>query len=144
MKDNPKIDSRVPEHRSARRGAFLVEFAVVVPIVFVLGFGFIEFGRFSLARHALEEAARVGCRTAIVKGAVVADVDSSVTNTLAPFGISGHTTTISNLNVNQGDMVTVTISVPYESVRWLPTPRFISLATFTVKCSLPKEANEGS
>ncbi|MFQ5733017.1 MAG: TadE/TadG family type IV pilus assembly protein [Planctomycetaceae bacterium] len=128
--------------RSERRGGFLVEFAMVVPFVFLVIFGFVEYSRFALVRHGLEESARVGCRSAIVKGATVDDVKTSVANALAPFGVTGQTTTVSNLSVCQGDIVTVTITVPYSNLKWLPSPQFLSPPAVTVTCSLPKESDD--
>ena len=131
------------QHRACeRQGATLVEFAMVVPLVFMLGFGFVEFGRYSLARHALEESARVGCRAAIVKNATVGNIEATVKKTLTPFGIKGHQVTVSNLSVNQGDMVTVEISVSYDKVKWMPMPEFLTLKTISAACSLPKEADQ--
>ena len=54
-------------HRSkhqARRGAVVVEFALVLPVLFLLVFGIIEFGHIFFVRQGLINAARVGARTA--------------------------------------------------------------------------------
>ena len=50
-------------------GQALVEFAFVAPLLFLLLFGIIEFGRFVYTGHVLEEATREGARYAIVHGA---------------------------------------------------------------------------
>ena len=49
---------------NARRGATVVEFAVVSPLFFLFIFGLIEFGRYVMVQQALTNAAREGSRTA--------------------------------------------------------------------------------
>lgn len=127
-----------------RRGAFLVEFALVVPVVFALIFMFIEFGRYSLVRNAMDEAARVGCRKAILKDSTDTEIESEVTGMLSPFGISRESIAISDRTVCQGDPVTVTVSVQYHDVSWLPMANFIGDHTIKVSCTLPQEADECS
>jgi Flp pilus assembly protein TadG len=128
-----------------RRGAAAVEFAVVSPIVFVILFVFIEFGRYVLAVHALEEAAREGCRAAVLRGATASAVQTKVSALLAPFGIASHTTTISPSppsSVCQWQPITVTVGVDYRRIAWLPTPRFLKLSNLSKSCTLPREADE--
>ena len=62
-----------------------------------------------------------------------ADVTSAVTNALASAGFSGTNTAIqvngTTANVNTavpGDQVTVTVTVPYNNVTWLPTSMFLA------------------
>lgn len=50
--------------RYNRRGAVVVEFALVLPVLMVLVFGIIEFGHIFFVRQGLINAARVGARTA--------------------------------------------------------------------------------
>jgi Flp pilus assembly protein TadG len=54
---------------SERRGGTIVEFALVVSVIFLpLVFGVLEFGRFSYSKSTLTAAAREGVRYAIVHG----------------------------------------------------------------------------
>ena len=55
--------------RERSRGQAMVEFALAVPILFVLFFGVIEMGRFVFYYETLNHAAREGARYAIVHGA---------------------------------------------------------------------------
>ena len=50
------------------RGQSLVEFSLVAPILILMFFGIIEFGRFILAYQELNNATREGARYAIVHG----------------------------------------------------------------------------
>ncbi|MBT6440807.1 MAG: pilus assembly protein, partial [Alphaproteobacteria bacterium] len=59
-----------------RHGATIVEFAVVAPLLFFMIFLYIEFDRYILTVHAMKEAARVGCRVAILDGATLEEVET--------------------------------------------------------------------
>ena len=52
------------QRRSSRksRGQALAEFALVAPVLFLIFFGIIEFGRFVLAYEELNNATREGAR----------------------------------------------------------------------------------
>ena len=50
----------------SRRGVAIVEFAVVAPVVFLVVFGLIEMGRMVMIKQAVVNAAREGCRKAIL------------------------------------------------------------------------------
>lgn len=65
--------------RGQRRGAALVEFAVVVPVVFIFMFGLIELSRYLMVQQALTSAAQRGCRKAMLATTVSdQDVESAV------------------------------------------------------------------
>ena len=59
--------SQVPSSLKSR-GQALAEFALVAPVLFLMFFGIIEFGRFVLAYEELNNATREGARYAIVNG----------------------------------------------------------------------------
>jgi Flp pilus assembly protein TadG len=62
------LPCRAIRGHSRSGGQALVEFALVAPILFLLFFGIIEFGRFVLAYEELNNATREGARYAIVHG----------------------------------------------------------------------------
>lgn len=64
--------------RRERRAAAAVEFAFVAPIVLMVLFGIIEYGRYFMVRHVMDGAAREGVRYAVVHSSTATDVD--VTN----------------------------------------------------------------
>jgi Flp pilus assembly protein TadG len=53
-------------HSVKRRGAVVVEAALVLPICFAFLLGLIEFGRLVMVRQLLDNAAREGARLAVV------------------------------------------------------------------------------
>jgi Flp pilus assembly protein TadG len=61
---------------SKRRGATVAETAVVLPVFFVMLFGFIEFGHVFMTIHTLNSAARRAARLGVSEGATSADVDT--------------------------------------------------------------------
>jgi Flp pilus assembly protein TadG len=116
-----------------RRGATSVEFAFVAPILFAILLGMIELSRGLMVQHLITKAARQGCRLAVIEGKSNADVKAAVTNALASVGISSETITVQINDVtadastaNAGDEVTVIVSVPANSVSWVPFPNFLS------------------
>jgi len=73
--------------RTIRRGAALVEFAVVLPLLLLVVFGIIEFGQVAFVRHGLINAATQGARAAILPGASEASVQAIVDQALKDGGL---------------------------------------------------------
>jgi Flp pilus assembly protein TadG len=112
----------------------LVEFAVVAPIFFLLLFGIIEFGRAIMVKEVLTNAAREGARLAVLDSPTptASSVRTTVTTYLSNAGISGATVTITPTeptSAGYGQPVTVTVSIPFGSVSWLPSPMFLGRTT---------------
>ena len=70
------------------RGAAAVEFALVVPILLMLVFGAIEYGRIYSELEVLESAAREGARAASVRGDALA-VQTAVETAANPYTLDG-------------------------------------------------------
>jgi len=130
--------------RSWRRGAALVEFAVIAPIFLTLVGGMIELGRAIVVAQILTNASREGARVAGYNTTKSTSTVTSAVNTfLTSEGISGATTAISPSSLSSvadGSQVSVTVSIPYSSVSWLPKPFFLggtTLTATTVMCREP-------
>ena len=54
------------DSRWSQSGEALVEFALILPILLVLSLGMLDFGRAFHAKSLVDQAAREGCRVAIV------------------------------------------------------------------------------
>jgi Flp pilus assembly protein TadG len=131
--------------RTERRGAAALEFAVVAPVFFLLIFGLVEVGRCLMVQHLLTNAARQGCRVAVIEGKTTADVNTAASNLLSGQGISGFTTTVQvngatadASTANPGDKITVSISVPASTNSWVPGASFC-FGTITGSYSLRRE-----
>ncbi|HEY6276044.1 MAG TPA: TadE/TadG family type IV pilus assembly protein [Streptosporangiaceae bacterium] len=62
----PTMNRRRPQTGAADRGAAAVEFALLLPVLLLIVFGIIDFGRALNAQITLTEAAREGARLASV------------------------------------------------------------------------------
>ena len=114
--------------RRHRRGAAAVEFAVVAPVFVLLVFGMIEFGRMVMVQQMLTNAAREGARLGVIEGNTTADVQNRVDDYLEAANITGATVTVTTLppsGTDTGDRISVTVSIPFGQVSWLPTPMYL-------------------
>lgn len=105
----------------ARRGAALVELAIVMPVLLLVVFGIIEFGQMTYVRQTLISAANVGAYRAIQPGATEAIVIEVTTQALVDGGLSAGEITINYTSgVGPEDLKeTVTVSVPYSDISLL-------------------------
>ena len=115
--------------RRQRRGAAAVEFAIVAPLFIMLVFGMIEFGRMVMIQQVLTNASREGARRAVVDGATIEDAKDVVEQYSASSSI---TVPRENITVSpdpavakNGDPITVSVSIPFANVSWLPTPQHL-------------------
>lgn len=125
---------RSPSRRARRnrRGAAVVEFAIVAPLFILLLFGMIEFGRMIMVQQVLTNASREGARRAIIEGSTQTEVETQVNNYLAGTTVSGATVTVEPTNLTNlgfGDPVTVSVSVPFNAVSWIPSSMYLEDAT---------------
>ena len=108
--------------RTARRGAAIVEFALIAPVFFALILGIIEFGRMLMVEQILINAAREGARASTLSGETDAQVTSVVSTFMSNSRISGYTQTLSPTLASSpasGTALTLTVSVPCQTVSWL-------------------------
>jgi Flp pilus assembly protein TadG len=114
-----------------QRGAALVEFAIVLPLLLVLVFGMIEFSIMFYDKAVITNASREGARAGIVydfpnripESEISSTVSTYCSGRLITFGSANPAnTTISGTCVNAGDTITVTVSYLYD---YLVLPAFI-------------------
>jgi Flp pilus assembly protein TadG len=111
-----------------RRGVVAVEMAFIAPLFFLLVFGLVEFARMVMVHDALTDAARIGCRKAVLASTssqadAVEKVRSSLEATIAcvdkcvvafsPSDLSG---------VEPGTTITTSVEVKFADVSWIPIP----------------------
>src|SRR5437764_15256890 len=78
-----QMHSRNGGRISRRRfGGAVLETVLVLPVLLYLAFGVVEFGYYFYVKHALEGAARDGCRAFIAAGATLTDVTNAVSTSL--------------------------------------------------------------
>lgn len=128
--------------RQPRRGTTMVESAIVIPVFLVFVIGLIQVPLVLMAVHQLNNAAREGCRTAVIEGKATSDVTTSVNNSLSGGGITGQTVTVLVNGVaadastaTAGDEITVQVSASSSYVIWFPD----LVTTLTGRYSLRRE-----
>ncbi len=105
-----------------------MEFALTIPILVLLTLGMVEISQAVLTKQLLVNAARDGARSATLEGASSQQITTSVQEFLSGASISNASVSISPLPLTLaqgGDPVSVTVSVPFSSISWLPSPMFM-------------------
>ncbi|MEX0613602.1 MAG: TadE/TadG family type IV pilus assembly protein [Pirellulales bacterium] len=124
-----------------RTGAAVVEFAVVAPVLILLLLGMIECGRMIMVQQSLTTAVREGARIATIEGNSAATSIDAVQSFLAGTGIKGAKVAVAPINttVAHGQAITVSVSVPFREVSWLPNPFFFANKTLSSAATMRRE-----
>jgi Flp pilus assembly pilin Flp len=100
------------------RGAALVEFAVVLPLLMVLIFGVVQFGMLFNRQQGVHAAAREGARIASLPSSTQSDISQRTLSALEGVPFDTTPTVATNPNVTKpcefrrGETVVVVVSVP--------------------------------
>ena len=149
--------------RNGRDGSTLTETAVVLPVFFLILFGFIEFGHVFMTIHTLNSAARRAARLGVSETATTASVtalanqivSSAIPNTSTTIlvkngdafdvtGVNASTinySTLPNIELSTAarrQLFIVRVSVPYSSVAILG-PKWLGGLTVYGQCVMRKE-----
>lgn len=122
-----------------------MEMAFIAPVFLTLVLGIIESSRLGMVSQLLTTAAREGCRVAVINGMTETDVQTRINTVLNGSGISVGSVTptcpspYAWASAPGGTPITVSISVPYSSVSWFPTPYFFNNATISVSATMSSE-----
>lgn len=138
-----KLHKLCRSYRKNRRGAAVVEFAIIAPIFILLLFGIIEFGRMVMVQQLLTNASREGARKAILDGATTAEVTMIVQDYLNNSSIQNASVTVAPdppSDAAFGDPVTVSVSVPFSQVSWLPSPMYLGGTTLSASTVMRRES----
>jgi hypothetical protein len=92
--------------------------AVVLPILLTILFGIIEFGWAFMIYQSVTNAAREGCRVAVLQGSTDTDIETRIDDYLNLVGITGYTTEFEH-SVAGSPEETVVVRVPYSNVSLL-------------------------
>ncbi len=131
-KNGAKLEKVCRLCRRNRRGAAAVEFALIAPIFFLLIFGMIEFGRMVMVQQVITNGSREGARIGVLDGASGAEVVAAVGSYLNSASVSGASVTVSPTepsSAGYGEPVSVTVTIPFSQVSWLPSPMIIGGGT---------------
>lgn len=116
-----------PLSAKPRTGAAMVEFAIVVPLLFLFFFTAFEFCRVAMIRHTVDNAVYEGARLAIIPGGTSADATQEAQRILNSLGIDDANIVVTPSNIdNTTENVTVQITVPLDSNSFVPTNTFVA------------------
>ena len=122
MKVKPGTRNRVSRRKRVRkaRGAAVVEFAVVLPLLLTILFGIIEYGWVFMVRQTLQTAAREGARVAVLQTSVdpYTNVVERIKSVMGPTGLTSYDVTMTHATVGSPVEV-ITLSIPYNDVSLL-------------------------
>jgi Flp pilus assembly protein TadG len=127
--------------RAERIGAAATEFALIAPLFFTLVFGILEFGRALMVEQVLINGSRVGARQASTMGATMTDVIEAVEEYTAGVAVAEVDVEVTPdpATAAAGTQITVTTSVDFNAVSWLPTPWFLENTTLSASSTMRKE-----
>ena len=104
-----------------RRGAAMVEFAIVAPIVFLLFFAAFEFCRANMIRHTVDNAVYEAARVGIVPGATAAEAQQEAQRILTTIGIVDFSIQVTPGVIDEDtEQVTVRVQVPFDGNSFIP------------------------
>lgn len=130
--------------REERNGVAAVEFAIIAPVFFLLVIGFIELGRALMVQQVLTNASRVGARRAIALNVTHSQVIDAVREYAAGVAVPGVSVEVTPTpgGAKAGDPITVTVSIPYHEISWVPSPWFMGETTLQATSIMRKEGFE--
>jgi Flp pilus assembly protein TadG len=143
MKPLQAVDPRRSRMWREERGAAAAEFGLILPVLLLILFGIIEFGRMWNVRQTLTDAAREGARVAAVgngiinpvtalQDSVVAIVENSARN--ARLDLTALTISHDQVGGGTGNPVTVNLLYDYDPLfgRWVLPSSVFQIRTFSV------------
>lgn len=118
---------------------------MVAPLFVALIMGQFETSRLGMVSQLLTNAAREGCRVAVIEGSTAAQVQSRVNLMLSGSNVSVGTVTptcsspYTWTTAPKGTPITLSLSVPYSQVSWLGVPYYLKDATVRASATLSSE-----
>ncbi len=131
------------QHRPcpAARGMVTVEFALTVPILFLLFFGAIEFGRANMLMHTTTIAATEGARRGIISGTTAEEVRQAVEAEMNVIGVTDVSIVVDpSVITSDTEVIAVGIGVPVNMANGYILPRFFLGKNFVKVASMTREA----
>ena len=103
----------------------------------------IEFGRMVMVQQLITNASREGARQAVLNGSTIGEIRTTVVDYLANASITVDPNDVDvtpdPVVANNGDPITVTLTVPYSDVSWLPTPHWLGSTDMTASTVMRRE-----
>lgn len=125
------------------KGLALVETAIVLLLLILTTFGVMEYSWMFQRMQQVTNCARAGARQAVLPDSTAGDVQTVVETLAANFGITGLTHVIAPGDITileSGDLITVTVQVPYANVELMGMSIFPVPGTLTSSVTMAKES----
>lgn len=147
----PASAAGLPMRRASgkRRGAAVVEFAIVWPLLFMMTIAVIELGQAMLIYNVLTSAARAGARVGTQPNASSSNVIDAVEDALShPVSVPLDAVTIQVLvngvlvdayRAETEDAVTVLVQAQFQEASWLRIPFLLSGVQLTGRAVMRRE-----
>lgn len=140
-----KLEKPCRLFRRNRRAAAAVEFAIVAPVFFLLIFGMIEYGRMVMVQQVITNASREGARFAVLDGANYEEIKSRVKDYLTSASINSVNALVTvepdpPTSAGFGEPITVSVSIAFAKVSWLPSPMYLGGKTLTATTVMRRES----
>lgn len=133
------MPTRLSNSRHSKRGAALVEFSMVLPIIMLLFYGMVELSRVLLLQHSVDTAAYEGARCAIVPGAKSMDAIDSAKQLLTAGHLKSATIKVEPEIIKEDTaLITVRVELPIKENAWL-TPFWFKRGSVVSQVSLLTE-----
>jgi len=123
-----------------RRAAAVVEMAVVTPLLITLLLGIIEYGRRLMVHQTLVQAAREGCRTAVLQGSTETEIRNRVETYMTAAGLPTYGIVITRSTTNNPIEV-VEVSVNTADVTLFGNFFGSTAGVLRSSCSMRKEGS---
>ena len=123
----PTHDPRISRRNRARqrRGATLVEFAVVSPIVFLLFFASFEFCRVAMIQHTADNAVYEGARVAMLPGGTATEARNQAAFILQTLGVNNVAISVTPSQIRSDTPeITVGVRIPIDGNSFVPSRFF--------------------
>lgn len=124
-----------------RRGATMVEFAIIANLFMIMILTCMEFARMNMARNLMQDAAYFGARHAVVPGATQAEAIEAAESVLESMLSNGYTVTVSELNAD-AEEIDVTVEIDLAAVA-LFAPYFLPETTISTTANMRTERYSG-
>ena len=136
-----------------RRGAVIVEMALILPLFFLVVLGIIEFGRAMSASQLITSAARLGARQCIVQDSTNVLVEQRIKDFCqTALGVDGNSVAVTITIVpaagnedpgnevakaQQGDLCSVAVQVPFDDLSYI-RPDFLRNKSLIGRCTMQR------
>ena len=116
-----------------------VEVALSLPVLLLVMFACVEFGRLNMLRITAENACYEGARRAAVPGSTSGEAESVAQSILNVASARNATITVTPAAINDSTReVTVLVEIPLAANAWV-TPKFTGTKTLARSCTLSRE-----